>query len=483
MTVHDINAQVRDIVVGIWLKALEYDDPEPEDRWFDFGGDSLGAVQLAGRLEREGISVDIAEFFKSPTLQWLVQAASDAMAAGQGPQAATAPSAPGLEQLPLTPTQLFTVIADGDTRNWHNDHLTVRLCEHATREGVKRAVQSLAIAHPALSARFTCDDGRWTQTLAPASLRSIPLVSLAVKGPEDVGPVDAAVRELGARFDIARGDLCVALVWEHEERPIALTLLFHHLCADGHSVDVLQHDLVAALHEPAGSVPREDNYLPWLNWLAGQTAGRRITGTDTTFDSELTIPMSELRHAELRLETGDLGSREIAPAILAAMSRAVRELSDVSARSIDITWHGREPIQGWPSLASTVGWFSQLRRLELPLGKAWAVPEAGRALKTLEQANESFVTGDSTAALLTAPAALYLNYRGSLRNTLCAPVSDCQPVDLDFGPQSSPDTATSYHLRVVADRVDGGVRLGLKYRADSPVAAGVIESLNEGLAP
>ncbi|MFD7168985.1 phosphopantetheine-binding protein [Streptomyces violascens] len=483
MTVHDRDTPVRDIVVALWLKALEYDDPEPEDRWFDFGGDSLGAVQLASRLEREGISVDIAEFFKSPTLQWLVQAASDAVTAGRDPQAENVLSSPTLEQLPLTPTQLFTVVGDSDARNWHNDHLTVRLCDHATREGIKRAVQSLATAHPALSARFTCTDGQWTQTLDPAGLRSIPLVPLAVKGPDDIGPVDAAVREHGARFDIARGDVCVALIWEHEERPIALTLLFHHLCADGHSVDVLQHDLVAALHQPAGSVPQEDNYLPWLNRLAGQTPGRSTTATEITFNGERAIPVSKLQHAELRLETGALGSREIAPALLAAMSRGARELSDVTARSVDITWHGREPIPGWPSLASTVGWFSQLRRLELPIGTAWGMPEAGQALQRLEQANASFLIGESTTALLTSPALLYLNYRGSLRNTLCAPVGDCQPLDLDFGPQSSPDMTTPYHLRVVADRIDGGVRLGLKYRADSPVATGIIESLNEGLAP
>ncbi|MEV6318839.1 phosphopantetheine-binding protein [Streptomyces sp. NPDC051776] len=73
MSVQQTETSIRDVVVAHWLAALEYDDPEPDDDWFDFGGDSLGAVQLLGRLEREGLVVDIAEFFRTPTLDSLVR--------------------------------------------------------------------------------------------------------------------------------------------------------------------------------------------------------------------------------------------------------------------------------------------------------------------------------------------------------------------------------------------------------------------------
>lgn len=481
MTVQQSDSSVRDVVEALWRSALEYNDPEPEDDWFDFGGDSLGAVQLLGRLEREGLRADIADFFGSPTLESLVRAAGSVAATAQTPPLVdTGLSAQA--ELPLTPTQLFTVVADGETRNWHNDHLTVQLCEHATWERVNHAVRSLAAAHPALTALFACAGDQWTQTAVAADRRTIPVVTVPVKGPEDIGPADAAVREQGGRFDIARGAVSVALVWEDEGRPIGLTLLFHHLCADGHSADILQHDIVAALHDPAGTVLREDNYVPWLARLAERTAERPVAVPETACYEEAAFPVAGLRNTTLHLEVGDLASREIAPAILAAMSRAVREQPEPCARRVDITWHGRDAIQGWPSLTTTVGWFSQLRRLELPADATWGVPEALRALEIFERDNESFVTGDSITTLLTAPAALYLNYRGSLRGTLYAPVRDCLPVDVDFGPQSSPEATTPYHLRCVADRVGGTIRLGIKYRPDSPVAASVIESLGTGLA-
>ncbi|MET9647661.1 phosphopantetheine-binding protein [Streptomyces syringium] len=480
MSVQQTDTSVHDIVVAHWLAALEYDDPEQDDDWFDFGGDSLGAVQLLGRLEREGLVADIADFFRSPNLESLVRLVGDGRPVSEVGESAARDVSAGAE-LPLTLTQLFTVVADGDTRNWHNDHLTVRLCEHATWERVDHAVRALALAHPALTARFTFAEGRWTQQVLPAGQRAIPVVTVPVKGHENIGPVDAVVRDRGTRFDIARGEVSVALVWENEGNPIALTLLFHHLCADGHSADVLQHDIVAALHDPADVAPPEDNYVPWLTRLAERAAGQQAIVPKMTRDDDAAFPLSRLRHTPLHLDIGDLTSREIAPAILAAMSRAVQGLQDRRARSVDMTWHGRDAIRGWPSLATTVGWFSQLRRLELPSGAAWTVPDTLRALEAFEQNNESFVTGDSTAALLTAPAALYLNYRGSLRGTLYAPVRDCLPVDVDFGPQSSPDATTPYHLRCVADRVDGGVRLNIKYRPDSPVAASVIESLRKGL--
>ncbi|MEV6318840.1 condensation domain-containing protein [Streptomyces sp. NPDC051776] len=377
---------------------------------------------------------------------------------------------------------MYTVVADGETRNWHNDHLTVRLCEHATWERVNHVVRTLALAHPALTARFTAhEEGRWAQQVGSADQRTIPVVTVPVKGHEDIGPVEAAVRDHGTRFDISRGDVSVALVWEAEGDPIGLTLLFHHLCADGHSADVLQHDIVAALHDEVSAAPPEDNYIPWLARLAEWTGTEQTAVLGATDDAELAFPVSDLQHMTLHLEVGALTSREIAPAILTAMSRAVQGLPSPRSRGVDMTWHGRDAIPGWPSLATTVGWFSQLRRLELPSGAPWTVPDAMRALEAFEQDNESFVTGDSAVSLLTAPAGLYLNYRGSLRGTLYAPVRDCLPVDLDFGPQSSPEATTLYHLRCVADRVHGGVRLGIKFRPDSPVAACVIESLRAGV--
>ncbi|MEU2110107.1 phosphopantetheine-binding protein [Streptomyces sp. NPDC019507] len=481
MSVQHTDTSLHDLVVAHWLTALEYEDPEPQDDWFDFGGDSLGAVQLLGRLEREGIVADIGEFFRTPTLESLVRLAGRFQpahgAAGPAPHNTWAGA-----ELPLTPTQLYTVLADGTTRDWHNDHLTVQLCEHADRERVDRAVRTLALAHPALTARFTVADGRWTQQVLPAEQRSIPVVAVPVKGHEDIGPVEDAVRDRGTRFDIARGEVSVALVWEDGSRPIALTLLFHHLCADGHSADVLQQDIVAALHDTADTVPAEDNYAPWLARLAERTAGRPTVVHTGPQDEEIAFPVSGLRHTTLHLETDGLTSREIAPAILAAMSRAAQDQPDARARRLDITWHGRDAIPGWPPLATTVGWFSQLRRLQLPSGGAWTVPDALRALEAFEQDHEAFVTGDSaTSGLLTEPAALYLNYRGSLRGTLYAPVRDCLPLDADFGPQASPDATTPYHLRCVADRVDGGIRLGIKYRPDSPLAARVIESLRAGV--
>ncbi|MER6452724.1 phosphopantetheine-binding protein [Streptomyces sp900105245] len=482
MSVQHTDTSLYDLVVAHWLAALEYEDPEPQDDWFDFGGDSLGAVQLLGRLEREGIVADISAFFRTPTLESLVRLAGRSQPVHAAAGSVLHESSAGAT-LPLTPMQLYTVLADGVTRNWHNDHLTVRLCEHADRERVEHAVRMLALAHPALTARFTVADDRWTQQVLPADQRSIPVVSVSVKGHEDLGPIEDAVRDRGARFDIARGDVCVALVWEDGGRPIALTLLFHHLCADGHSADVLQHDIVAALHDTAETVLAEDNYVPWLACLAEQTARRPDVVPIGPQDEGTAFPVSGLQHTTLHLKTGGLTSREIAPAVLAAMSRAVHNQSDARARRLDITWHGRDAIPGWPPLTTTVGWFSQLRRLQLPSGGAWTLPDAMRMLETFEQDNEAFVTDDSaTEGLLAEPAALYLNYRGSLRGTLYTPVRDCLPLDADFGPQSSPDATTPYHLRCVADRVDGGIRLGIKYRPDSDLAARVIESLRAGVA-
>ncbi|MFD4432631.1 condensation domain-containing protein [Nocardia sp. NPDC058497] len=461
-----------ELVTSLWMSMLEYEDPLPEDNWFDLGGDSLGAVQLIARLERLDVRVGSTEFFAAPTLETLLACADSQSGRGQ---ISTEEIASASHDLPLTPTQLYTVVADGPTRDWHNDHFTVALCEHADRGRLGRALADLVTRHPALTARFLRSERGWTQSVTSADQRVIALIDVPVEGLHDVGPVKTAVDHWGARFDLARGPLCVALVWNTDSGPLAVTVLLHHLCVDGHSIGVLHNDLVTALHEKSDIETTSDNYVAWLTHVATHDFVR----ADLASTDQGTVPMQSLRTTTVELDVGSLHSRHIAPALVAAFSRTARDRVDPSRNRLDFTWHGRDVAAGWPSLANTVGWFAQIRRLVLPNDGAWSVTDAEVALA--EATDGDYLVDDFTGRLLAQPARLYLNYRGALLTNLHARIGDCQPMDVDFGPQSSPDAITGHHLRCVADRFGDRVRLSIKYRPDSSLAAAGLDALAAGL--
>jgi aryl carrier-like protein len=462
------DTEVVELLTEMWRRALDYDDPEPEDDWFDFGGDSLAAVQLIGKAERRGIDVAVEEFFARPTLAHLLRIASRSATGAE----ALVPAGSNSQALPLTPTQHLTVVMDGETRDWHNDHLSIRLCEHATLDNVRAAVQVLARRHPALTAAFEVSDGRWRQRVRPVDERSIEVQTVTLPSHHETGPLDARIRELGPTFDLAAGRVAVAVVWMVSGRPAGVTLLYHHLCADGHSIGVLQEHLVAALHGRDHDA-REDDYVAWLARIPATQLHAAAPDDDV-------VVASHLDRECIELSVGDAAARHLAPLLLAAVSRACMDRGPAERR-LDMTWHGRDAIAGWPRLGTAVGWFAQVRRVDLPGGHAWGREESAGVLRDVAATHKRHVTSDDGLEVVHEPARLYLNYRGTLLSTVFAAVEDCQPVDLDFGPQTPSTALTPYHLRCVADRTESGVRLSLKYRAGSDLAEAVRAELRRGL--
>ncbi len=68
--------RVAALVVEAWAEALGSDDPDPDDNFFDVGGDSLRAVALAGRLRDAGLDVSATDLFAFQSVAELIAAVS-----------------------------------------------------------------------------------------------------------------------------------------------------------------------------------------------------------------------------------------------------------------------------------------------------------------------------------------------------------------------------------------------------------------------
>ena len=76
-------------MVALWSEVLELDELNPDDDFFEIGGDSFAAVNLGALVEeRTGVKVPLVTFLADPTPRGMV-AALVAQPAG-GPSAAGA---------------------------------------------------------------------------------------------------------------------------------------------------------------------------------------------------------------------------------------------------------------------------------------------------------------------------------------------------------------------------------------------------------
>jgi acyl carrier protein len=73
--VNELNSVIipaRDAIAAIWTEVLELDSLEPNDDFYDIGGDSLSAIQILSRIQqRFGARVSEAEFFTARTVAGL----------------------------------------------------------------------------------------------------------------------------------------------------------------------------------------------------------------------------------------------------------------------------------------------------------------------------------------------------------------------------------------------------------------------------
>src|SRR5262249_20857717 len=71
------------IVTGIWAQVLDTPAPQPDDDFFDTGGDSAMAIQLAVRSRAAvGVAFNLTTLFERPTVAGVVAAVDAALRAG-----------------------------------------------------------------------------------------------------------------------------------------------------------------------------------------------------------------------------------------------------------------------------------------------------------------------------------------------------------------------------------------------------------------
>ncbi|MFV0476200.1 MAG: non-ribosomal peptide synthetase [Pikeienuella sp.] len=181
---------------GIWAAVLGRADIGAEDNFFDLGGASVSAMQIAARAREAGLVLTPAEMFEHQTIA--------AQAAAARPAARPAARA---EALPLSPWQRAHLAAPG--RPWR-----LRLPVGPGLEGrLGEATAALAAAHPALRFALTPEGWRdggdplWRAEIANGALE-IEAHPLLLDAP--------SVARLGAEaLALLRGDAAPAARDDH----------------------------------------------------------------------------------------------------------------------------------------------------------------------------------------------------------------------------------------------------------------------------
>ncbi len=411
-------------IVEIWKKVLLRDSVGTRENFFELGGDSILAIQLAADLRAAGMTITPIELFRHPTVAQLaaiigaaphVVAVDTAIAESSGTTSDTrttaaagvnaSPSDDRSGPYPLTPLQqgmLFHCLSAPGERLYVSE-VRATYAAGFDPEAYVRAWARIVERHSIFRTAFRWDDrGEPVQIALPRVTLPVERLDWSQSSPDDL---DA---RLDRYCDVAH-DTEIALDVAPLMRLVLIALPdgrhhvvwhYHHLIMDGWSHTILRdeidayYDAFRQARDTARSVPAPyRDYVEWLQrqdaasaeafWrrcLRGFRAATAVPGATADADAVSGPSVCELIEETIPAEQSDalraLSRREqltLSSVVQGAWALVLAEHSGDADVLFGVTMVVRPPEV--PALAGTIGLFLNTlpMRVRVP-ADAWVLP-------------------------------------------------------------------------------------------------------------
>ena len=493
----------------VWQEVLRVEHIGLDDNFFELGGDSIISIQVVSRARQLGLHFTPKELFQHQTLRALAKVVRNTDSAAQIDQG------PVTGSMPLLPVQhSFFSEAIAQRHHWNQ---SVLLVPRSALQGValEQALQALVLHHDAL--RLTLREGpQGWQAEHGETVR--PLLWQAEVA--DAQALTNLCEEAQGSLDLAQGPLLRAVLATLGDGSQRLLLMIHHLVVDGVSWRILFEDLQQAYahclagqqvklpskttaykawaqrletHAHSPALHRQKDY--WLEQLRGQRAdlpgakanagmqGRHAHTVQTRLDAQQTRRLLQQAPAAYRTQVNDL--------LLTALARVICQWTGERAALIQLEGHGREELFDDVDLTRTVGWFTSLFPVKLPVATELGdtlrqvkehlrgIPDKGLGYGVLRYLGDA-ATRDALAALATPR--ITFNYLGQFDGSF-ADDSDALfiPATEQRGREQSLDAPLDNWLVVNGRVYEGCLSLDWTFSREQ-FDAQAIEALADGYA-
>jgi len=499
---------------GIWSDLLGIEKPGLHDDFFVLGGHSLIATRVMARVRDVfGSSVPLRALFDHPTI------ASLARVIDKGGTGSVAPPRPRVKSDRLPPVSwvqqrllMLDQLEPGNAA--YNLYSIAELSGELNLQALQYAVEQITRRHEVLRTRFALHAGEAVQLVSPAV--DVQLQS----GQIPDSSVEALQRQLAelvdVPFDLQAGPLWrVHVLSEPDSKPASherhiLLLLFHHIVADGWSMNVLYAELQhyygqACRQEDAHLAELPLQYADYAHWQRESSAAGQLEVSERYWQEQLadvppllSLPMDKDRPEvqgysgawvsaevlpELRTSLQQLGARQGCSLFMILLTAFKAMLMRHTGRSDLVVG---TPVAGrtHTELESLLGCFLNTLVLRTRTGDHPDFMQLLEAVRqtTLDAYEHQAVPFERLLELLQPPrSAAYtpliqvlFNLHNEREGGLHLHGLECRPLTLERA-------AAKFDLSVsVAENIDG-LRIGFEYNSDLFESATVQEMLDDYL--
>ncbi|HZI20303.1 MAG TPA: condensation domain-containing protein [Pyrinomonadaceae bacterium] len=264
-------------LTAIWGDVLQVEGIGIHDNLFDLGGDSLVATQILSRLRQAaGAQISLQDVLTHLTIAGLAEAIRQAPAGGPArDEAQSLAPAPRDEPPPLSYAQerLWLIHRLAPDNPMYNLPAVVRLRGDLDLAALERSLNEIRRRHEVLRTTFPPRDDRPVQAIAPYRAEPLPLTDLShLPESEREAQARRAVAETArAPFDLERGPLWRAAVWQLGPAEHVVTVVMHHAISDAWSMNLLFRELGVCYASFVGGVapalpPLPVQYADYAHW-------------------------------------------------------------------------------------------------------------------------------------------------------------------------------------------------------------------------
>ncbi|QQE09347.1 AMP-binding protein, partial [Cupriavidus sp. ISTL7] len=386
---------IETLLAEVWQEVLGVERVGIADNFFELGGDSILSIQAVSRARRVGLRFTPKDLFLHQTVQALAQVAAR-------DEAREAIDDTPTGEVPLLPIQQAFFETSMPQRHHWNQSVLLHPRTPLDHEALQHALREVTRHHDALRLRYRQTEGEWSQHYAEP-------VESELLWREDVADVDA-IDEHCTRaqqsLDLQHGPLLRALQLRLPDGSERLLLAVHHLVIDGVSWRVLLEDFQHAYRLARDGVsialpPKTASYKAWAQALVQHANSddlirqadywRTQQGPELPCDraaendriagaARLTLQLSPAQTQRLLKQAPAAYRTQINDLLLSALARAVGHWAGVDRAAIFLEGHGRDALFENVDISRTVGWFTSLFPVVLPV-----LDDTGGSIKAVKE--------------------------------------------------------------------------------------------------
>jgi amino acid adenylation domain-containing protein len=250
----------------IWQEILGLGRVSRDDDFFHLGGDSLSATRLIARVRhRLKIELPLQALFEARTLCGVAERVQ--VAEPQRVELEAAPLRTGPVPVSFAQRRLWFLEQLGASAAYHIP-IAIRLEGTLDRRALVHALNEIAHRHETLRATFELQNGEPMQVVH--SQVDFTLTDCDLREAAD-RIADLLAEDARVPFDLTRGPLWRAKLFQLNHEDHALAVTFHHIIADGWSLDVFLRELAVlytTFHQGIASrlLPLQAQYGDFAIW-------------------------------------------------------------------------------------------------------------------------------------------------------------------------------------------------------------------------